>query len=124
MNGKTYKPVNGMIKTEIRKRFECQWSSSDQATRFTVDVNDLKEVNSDIKEPRVDICARGTDDARTVEVQMNLGPSNGNMRIKLSSIHTEGRAFPPAVRSVTLEGEEIVNGALTGKKVIRKYHAR
>jgi len=25
-------------------------------------------------------------------------------------------AFPPAVRSVTLEGEEIVNGALTGKR--------
>jgi hypothetical protein len=45
------------------------------------------------------------------------------MRIRLSSIYTEGRAFPPAVYSVTLKGEEIVNGKPTGRKVVRKYNA-
>ena len=123
MDGKTYKPVNRMIKTEIRKRFENQWSPGGRAAHFTINVNDLKEVNCDIKVPKVDVYARESDNAPAVEAQMNLGPSNGNMRIRLSSIRTEGRAFPPAVHSVTLKGEEIVNGLPTGKKVIRKYEA-
>jgi hypothetical protein len=123
MDGKTYKPVNPMIKAEIRKRLERQWQSGSRATRFVINVNDLKEVKSDIKDPKVDVCARENGDDWTVEVQMNLGPSDGNMRIRLSSIQTEGRAFPPAVHSVTLKGEEIVNGMPTGKKVVRKYEA-
>ena len=41
-----------------------------------------------------------------------------------SSIHTEGRAFPPAVKSVTVKGKEVVDGVPTGKKVTRKYDAR
>jgi hypothetical protein len=124
MNGKTYKPVNELIKAEIRKRFECQWNPGDRTTRFTINMNDLKEVNSDIDEPKVDVHSLGADGAPSVDAQMNLGPSDGNMRIKLSSIYTEGRAFPPKVLSVTLKGEEIANGTLTGKKVIRTYHAR
>ena len=46
------------------------------------------------------------------------------MRIKVASIYTEGRAFPPAVYSVTLKGEEIVNGKVSSKKVVRKYFAK
>lgn len=124
MDGKNYKPVNGMIKNEIGRRFECQPSPSDRATHFVINVNDLKEVNSDIKEPKVDVYANGGGAAHDVEAQITLGPSDGNMRIKLSSIYTEGRAFPPAVYSVTLKGEEIVNGKLTEKKVARKYDAK
>jgi len=124
MDGKDYKPVNGMIKNEIGRRFECQLSPSDRATHFVINVNDLKEVNSDIKEPKLDVYANGSGGARDVEAQISLGPSDGNMRIKLSSIYTEGRAFPPAVYSVTLKGEEIVNGKPTGKKVARKYEAK
>ena len=121
MDGRNYKPVNGMIKSEIGKRFIPQWSPDNRGGHFTVDVNDLKEVNSDIRNPKMDIYANATGGG--VEAQMNLGPSDGNMRIRLSSIYTEGRAFPPAVESVTLKGEEIVNGSLTGKKVSRRYVA-
>jgi len=124
MDGKNYKPVNGLIKSEIGKRFGCQLSPSDRATHFVINMNDLKEVNSDIKEPKLDVYVNGSTGAGDVEAQMTLGPSDGNMRIKLSSIHTEGRAFPPAVYSVTLKGEEIVNGKPTGKKVARKYDAK
>lgn len=124
MNGKDYKPVNSLIKNEIGRRFECQPSPSVRATHFVINVNDLKEVNSDLKEPKVDVYANASGSTRDVEAQMTLGPSDGNMRIKLSSIYTEGRAFPPAVYSVTLKGEEIVNGKLTGKKVARKYEAK
>lgn len=124
MDGKNYKPVNRLIKKEIGKRFECQTIQSEGATHFVINMNDLKEVNTDIKEPKVDVYATGSDGARGVEAQMTLGPSDGNMRIRLSSIHTEGRAFPPAVHSVTLKGEEIVDGTPTGRKVSREYHAK
>ena len=120
MDGKNYKPVNEKIKKEIRERFTAQWSSKDRAA-LILNVNDLKVMKSDIKEPRMDVAAGKTGDGLNVEAQMTLGPSDGNMRIKLSGIYTEGRAFPPSVDSVTLKGEEIVNGSPTGKKVTRKY---
>ncbi len=123
MDGRNYKAVNPMIKNEIRKRFAGHWNAGDQAVSFTVDVNDLKEVNSDIKDPKMEIYARETEGGPNVEAQMNLGPSDGYKRIRLASIYTEGRAFPPAVESVTLKGEELVNGSLTGRKVTRKYSA-
>lgn len=123
MDGRTYKPVNGVIKKEIRKRFTAEWSRKNRADHFIVNVNDLKEVKADIKEPRMEIYARETDGGTRAEAQMNLGPSDGNRRIRLSAIHTEGRALPPAVDSVTLKGEEIVNGSLTGGKVTRTYSA-
>lgn len=125
MEGKTYKPVNGLIKAEIRKRFVPRWTSKGLATRFIITMSDLKEVKSDISEPHVDVYAREDGGAPDVEAQMSLGPSDGNMRIKLSSIQTEGRAFPPAVYSVTLKGEEVVaGGQATGKKVARKYASK
>jgi len=124
MDSKDYKPVNATIKSEIRKRFESQWSSGDLSNRFCVNVNDLKEVNSDIKEPKMDVYARSTGGKQSVEAEMNLGPSDGHMRIRLFSIYTEGRAFPPAVYSVTLIGEEILNGNVTGKKITRRYSKR
>ena len=120
MDGKNYKPVHAKIKNEIHKRLTGQWSSKDRA-HFIVNLNDLKEVKCDIKEPRMDVYVRKTHHGMNVEAQMTLGPSDGNMRIKLSSIYTEGRAFPAAVYAVTLKGEKIVNGSPTGKKVTRKY---
>ncbi len=123
MDGKSYKPVNALIKNEIGKRLECQPAPASNESQFSVHVNDLKEVNSDIREPKMDVYSQRSGDTRKIEAQMTLGPSDGNMRIKLSSIYTEGRAFPPAVFSVTLQGEEIVDGKLTGKKVTRKYDA-
>ena len=124
MDGKNYKAVNSMIRSELRKRFESQASTSDQASHFVVNINDLKEVDCDIKDPKMDVYASGSGGDREVEAQMNLGPSDGNMRIKLSSIYSEGRAFPPAVYAITLKGEELVNGKRTGKKITRKYEAK
>jgi len=124
MDGRNYKPVNGLIKGEIRKRLEVEPAAADRSSHFVINVNDLKEVNSDIKQPKLDIYAGGATGERGVEAQMNLGPSDGNMRIRVSSIHTEGRAFPPAVYSVTLKGQEVVNGKLTGREVTRKYEGK
>jgi hypothetical protein len=124
MDGKNYKRVNGLIKNEIGKRFEWQLSQTNPTSHFIVNLNDLKEVDSDIKDPKIDVYAGRGGGARGVEAQISLGPSNGNMRIKLTSIYTEGRAFPPAVYAVILKGEEIVDGKPTGKKVTRRYDAK
>jgi len=124
MDGKTYKPVNALIKSEIRKRLQLQPASDGDATHFVVSINDLKEVNSDIKQPKVRVSIGGTADDRNVDAEMKLGPSDNNVRIRVSTIHTEGRAFPPAVYSVTLKGEEVTKGKLTGRKVTRKYDAK
>jgi hypothetical protein len=124
MDGKSYKPVNRLIKTEIRKRFQCQSGASDGVSRFTVHMNDLKEVNADMVDPKMDVYVTEENGAQKVEARMTLGPSDGNMRIKLNSLYTEGRAFPPAVKSVTLQGEEVVDGVPTGNKVTRKYDAK
>jgi hypothetical protein len=123
MDGRNYKAVHPLIKTEIRKRFICQWGSNNRSAHFLVDVNDLKEVRSDITDPKMEVYARETSGGMKVEAQMNLGPSDGKMRIRLSSIYTEGRVFPPGVDAVTLKGEEMVNGTPTGKKVTRRYAA-
>ena len=122
MDGRNYKAVNPLIKKEIRKRFAGQWKGS-EAVSFTVQMQDLKEVNSDIEDPKMEICARETEGVTNVEAQMNLGPSDGYKRIRLAAIYTEGRAFPPAVESVTLKGEELIDGQLTGRKIVRKYLA-
>ncbi|MEP6668632.1 MAG: hypothetical protein ABJF10_05735 [Chthoniobacter sp.] len=124
MNGRNYKPVNGLLKNEIRKRLELQAIPGGSATHFAINLNDLKEVTTDIAPPKMDVYVSATAGVPEVEAQMNLGPSDGNMRIKLSSIYTQGRAFPPAVYSVTLKGEEIVNGKPTGRKVARKYEGK
>jgi hypothetical protein len=124
MDGKTYKPVNPLIKSEIRKRLELQPASDGAANHFVVSINDLKEVNSDIKQPKVRVSIGGTAEDRDVDAEMKLGPSDNNVRIKVSTIYTEGRAFPPAVYSVTLRGEEVAKGKLTGRKVTRKYDAK
>lgn len=124
MRGRDYKPVHALIKFEVRKRFESQWISRDHPDRFTVRMNDLKELECDIEEPKMDVYVRGTGVQPGVEAEISLGPSDGNNRIKLTSIHTEGRALPPAVYAVTLKGREIVNGNATTKKITRRYEAR
>lgn len=124
MSGTSYKPVNGRIKSEIRQRFESQWLTDEDPNRFVINVHDLQRVNSDIANPKVEVFARTTDGRPRVEAEMTLGPSDGHKRIRLSSIYTVGRVLPPAVHSVTLKGEEIVNGRLTGRPVSRTYEAR
>lgn len=118
MDRQNYKPVNSLIKREIYKRFEFQADFTDK--QFTILVNDLKEMDTDIENPKMDVYAGGTPGHCTAEAQMNLGPSDGSKRIRLTSVYTEGRSFPPSVTSVTLKGVDVA----TGKAVSRKYDAK
>ncbi len=120
MDGKNYKPMNGLIKNEFKKRMSFAEDSGDRETHFVIDANDLKEVNHDIADPRLDVNSRKLDSGCDVEAFITLGPSNDNARIRLTSIYGEGRAFPPKVYSVTLKGVDVKSG----KEISRKYDAK
>jgi hypothetical protein len=120
MDGKTYKPMNGMIKSEFRKRMSFVDGAGDRATHFVIDANDLKEVNHDIADPRLDVNSKAISGNCDVEAFITLGPSNENARVRVTSIYGEGRAFPPKVYSVTIKGVDVK----TGKAISRKYDAK
>lgn len=120
MGGKDYKPMNSFFKDEFHKRMSFVPGAT--PSRFQLDANDLKEVNTDIKDPRLDVIATASGAACNVEAFITLGPSDGNTRIRLDSIYGEGRSFPPKIYSVTLQGEVVdASGKGTGKMVSRKY---
>jgi len=120
MDGKNYKPMSGIIKSELRKRMSFVEDAGDRATHFVIDANDLKEVDHDIADPRLDVNAKAIAGGCDVEAFITLGPSDGNARVKVTNIYGEGRAFPPKVYSVTIKGVDVK----TGKAVSRKYDAK
>jgi hypothetical protein len=122
MDGRDYKAMNPFFKNEFHKRMSFVPGGADRATHFQLDANDLKEVNTDIRDPRLDVVASSGEKGCDVQAYITLGPSDQNERIRLDSIYGEGRAFPPKIYSITLKGEVVdANGKGTGKTVSRKY---
>jgi hypothetical protein len=121
MNRSSYKPTHALIKKGVRERLQVVPSNS-QA--FYVRVNDLKEVNSDLTDPRLIIEADKVNGTCKVRSWLTLGPSNKYAKIQLSSIYSEAvkTVVPPFRKlvSVTLIGVDVNTGA----KVSRKYLAK
>jgi len=120
MDGTNYKPMHSLLKSEFRRRMSFVENAGDRATHFIIDANDLKEVDHDIEDPRLDVNAKVIAGGCDVEAFITLGPSNGNARVRVTNIYGEGRAFPPKVYSVTIKGIDVK----TGKAVSRKYDAK
>lgn len=121
MNRATYKPTHSLIKKGVRERLQLVPSN---AQTFYVKVNDLKEVNSDLSDPRLIVEADKLKGQCKVRSLLTLGPSNKYAKIQLSSIYTEAvkTVVPPFRKlvSVTLNGVDVNTGA----KVSRKYLAK
>ena len=120
MEHKDYKPVHKLIKKEIRKSLQIDDAVAKNATQFVVKLKNLEKVKTDIADPRLTVLAQSKDGECQVEGQIRLGPSDHQALIRLDSLYTEGRKFPPAVFSVTLKGEDV----RTGKAITRKYLAK
>lgn len=116
MDRASYKKVNSIIKSEIRKRLEVEpWIDTNE---FSVILRDLEQVDMDIAEPKVTVRSKGYAGKCQVSSQITLGPSDKNRTIRLTSIYTEGtQSLSPRILSVTLNGVDIK----TGKKVTRRY---
>lgn len=122
MDRLTYKPTNSLIKSGIKDRLQV--IPTNESEGFYIVINDLKEVNSDLKDPRLTVIADKQQGQCKVRSLFNLGPSDKNATIQLTSIYSEATktVVPPfrKLKSVTLNG---IN-ALTGAKISRKYLAK
>ncbi len=120
MDGKNYKPMHALLKYEFGKRIEMEEGEGDRTSHFVIAANDLKEVSHDIADPRLNVHSKVIAGGCDVEAFITLGPSNGNARVRVTNIYGEGRAFPPKVYSVTINGVDVKSG----KAVSRKYDAK
>lgn len=116
MNRKDFKKVNPIIKQEIRKRLELLPSSDTHS--FSVLMNDLKELDTDIKDFKLVVNAYKEKGKCVADSILKLGESDKNKKIKLESIYAESKGFlMPTVVAVTVKGTDVS----TGEKVTRKY---
>ncbi|MBC7464666.1 MAG: hypothetical protein H7256_01620 [Bdellovibrio sp.] len=116
MKRKDFKQVNPIIKKEIRSRLELLPSNDTHS--FSVMMNDLKELDTDIKDFKLIVTANKKKGNCVTESILKLGESDQNKKVKLESIYAESKGFLiPTVISVTVNGID----AETGAKVTRKY---
>jgi len=120
MDGKNYKPMHSMIKSEFLRRMSFVENEGDRTSHFLIGANDLKEVNHDIADPRLEVRSKVIPGGCDVEAFITLGPSNGNARIRVTNIYGEGRSFPPKVYFINITGVNVK----TGKAVTVKYNAK
>jgi hypothetical protein len=119
MNGKDYKVINSIIKSQIRNRLAVV--SGNQNRSFYASINDLKELNTDLKDARMTITSRTLNQGCVVEGFMTLGPSDNNALVKVSSIYTEGEGtLRPRVLAVTIKGTLVESG----QPIKRTYRGR
>ncbi len=113
MSGTTYKALNSSIKTEIKKRIEMSQPELLFRNRsFFVSLNDLKEVDHDIKDPRLVVAVNAQDESCTVESRIQLGPSSQNAWVKVESFYGETTGFfRPKIVLVKIKGINIATGA-------------
>lgn len=121
MNRSSYKPTHSLIKSGVKERLQLIPTSPDS---FFVQINDLKEVNSDLTDRRMTVATDKVQGQCKVQSTLNLGPSDKYAKIQLNSIYSESVKVitPPfyKLKSVTLNGVDINTGA----KVSRKYLAK
>ena len=129
-----YKPMAELLKAGARKRLQFIDANRSQGntTAFTVRTDDLSRVQHDLQSPTVQIKAERQGDACVATAFMTLGPSNGNVTIKVDSVATmtepmtllktmRAMADPDCIRiyTVTVKGTDVA----TGQPIERTYYA-
>lgn len=113
MNRTTFKPVNPIIKNNIRERIQSL--PSQRANAFFIDLLDLEEVNIDLPESKLAVetfkNANGQCEARST---MELGESDGNTVLILQTVFVDAKKtinpLRPKVKSITLKGIDMATG--------------
>ncbi len=122
MNRQTVKPVNGMIRSAIRKRLEVESLSQDR-TSFSARIKDFRELKHDLKEARFRIVAKKKGGSCDVDTLIPLGPSDGEKLVRVETVYSEAKKtfLPPfrKVTSISLIGETAASGDPITKKYTR-----
>jgi hypothetical protein len=125
MDGARYKPVSRLIKRGILRRFAVE---SDSATTggdaaFAVRLKELDEVENDLgPSPRLRVLTWKTAAGCRAEARVALGPSDGNIELRIDTIYSEAsltRGFGARVNTIALQGVD----AKSGKPILRVYRA-
>jgi hypothetical protein len=134
MDATRYKPMAGPLKAGARKRLQFIDANGAQGdpTAFAVRTNDLSRLQHDLQSPTLQIKAERQGDARVATALMTLGPSNGNVTMKVESVSTKTEpitllkkmraiADPDSIRiyAVTVKGTDVA----TGQPIERTYQA-
>jgi hypothetical protein len=121
MNGKNYKRMNSILEGRARERMQLiAAEGTAKRDTFYLNAKDISEMDHDLKNPRLTVKSRLQNGKCFVEGFMQLGPSDGNVVIRLDRIYGEGASLlNPVPDSVTLKG---VN-AKTGVAVKRTYES-
>jgi len=129
-----YKPMAELLKAGARKRLQFidTHESQGNTTAFAVRTDDLSRMQHDLPSPTVQIKAERQGDACVAIAFMTLGPSDGNVTMKIESVSTTTepitllktmRAMTDlgAIRiyALTVKGIDVV----TGQPIERTYHA-
>jgi hypothetical protein len=114
MNRKTYKPVNPMIKNGIRDRLAIEKSKNANPDSFTVKIEDLADLKTDLKDPRMTVKTAHEGKDCAVEALVTLGGSDHDRVLRLKTISTvsEKTLIPPfrKIKSLSLEGKDVKTG--------------
>jgi hypothetical protein len=134
MDATRYKPMAGPLKAGARKRLQFIDANGAQGdpTAFAVRTNDLSRLQHDLQSPTLQIKAERQGDACVATALMTLGPSNGNVTMKVESVSTKTEpitllkkmraiADPDSIRiyAVTVKGTDVA----TGQPIERTYQA-
>lgn len=122
MNGANYKPVNGLIKSGVISRLQVVPGKSQYT--FQIQINDLKELQTDAKDPKLTVVSQKTPKGDCeVKSYFTLGASDKDATMQVQTIYSEAsKTFLPPfrkLRSVTLKGLD----TQTGAKISRTYKA-
>jgi hypothetical protein len=134
MDATRYKPMAGPLKAGARKRLQFIDANGAQGdpTAFAVRTNDLSRLQHDLQSPILQIKAERQGDACVATALMTLGPSNGNVTMKVESVSTKtepitllkkmrAMADPDSIQiyAVTIKGTDVA----TGQPIERTYQA-
>ena len=134
MDATRYKPMAGPLKAGARKRLQLIGANGSQGdpTAFAVRTDELSRVQHDLPSPTVQIKAERQGDACVATAFLTLGPSNGQVTIKLESISTRTEPItllkkmramvdPDTIQiyAVTVKGTDVA----TGQPIECTYHA-
>jgi hypothetical protein len=134
MDATRYKPMAGPLKAGARKRLQFIDANGAQGdpTAFAVRTNDLSRLQHDLQSPTLQIKAERQGDACVATALMTLGPSNGNVTMKVESVSTKTEpitllkkmraiADPDSIQiyAVTVKGTDVA----TGQPIERTYQA-
>ena len=115
MNGTDYKPVNPVILQSVRERLEVDTAAFKSSKKFLVHLKEFKELKSDLgMSPTFEVKSKKIGTACDATVEMQLGPSDKNRRVKIDSIYAESTKtiLPPfrKLQALTINGKDLKSG--------------